>query len=60
VFSVEPLPADHVLWDMENVMITPHCGGSALGNTRKNAELLEKNLRAYTDGKLDELIDRVR
>jgi glyoxylate/hydroxypyruvate reductase len=24
VFSVEPLPSDHVLWSMDNVLITPH------------------------------------
>lgn len=24
VFTVEPLPKDHVLWRMENVLITPH------------------------------------
>jgi glyoxylate/hydroxypyruvate reductase A len=24
VFTVEPLPADHAFWGMENVLITPH------------------------------------
>lgn len=24
VFTVEPLPKDHVLWGMDNVLITPH------------------------------------
>jgi glyoxylate/hydroxypyruvate reductase A len=24
VFTVEPLPAEHVFWGMENVLITPH------------------------------------
>ncbi|MBO0755070.1 MAG: glyoxylate/hydroxypyruvate reductase A [Bradyrhizobiaceae bacterium] len=24
VFAVEPLPSDHVLWSMDNVLITPH------------------------------------
>lgn len=24
VFSIEPLPADHELWDIENVLISPH------------------------------------
>ncbi len=27
VFETEPLPADSPLWDMENVLITPHCSG---------------------------------
>ena len=25
VFETEPLPADNPLWDMENVLISPHC-----------------------------------
>jgi phosphoglycerate dehydrogenase-like enzyme len=60
VFAVEPLPADHELWDMENVIITPHCGGSAVGNTESNIRVFEQNLRAYTDGRLDDFVDRVR
>lgn len=24
VFTVEPLPTDHVFWGMDNVLITPH------------------------------------
>ncbi|MEV7571295.1 hydroxyacid dehydrogenase [Streptomyces tanashiensis] len=31
VTSPEPLPADHPLWDLPNVLITPHLAG-ALGN----------------------------
>ena len=27
VFNDEPLPEDHPFWDMENVVITPHCAG---------------------------------
>ena len=27
VFNIEPLPADHVLWSMKNVIVTPHLGG---------------------------------
>src|SRR5688572_12602475 len=27
VFQTEPLPADHPLWSMKNVIITPHLGG---------------------------------
>jgi phosphoglycerate dehydrogenase-like enzyme len=25
VFATEPLPPDHPLWDMANVIVTPHC-----------------------------------
>jgi phosphoglycerate dehydrogenase-like enzyme len=27
VFQTEPLPSDHPLWGMKNVIITPHLGG---------------------------------
>ena len=27
VFEKEPLPQESLLWDMENVLITPHCSG---------------------------------
>ncbi len=31
VFETEPLPADCPLWDMENVLITPHIAGPSFG-----------------------------
>ncbi|MDD6571432.1 MAG: D-2-hydroxyacid dehydrogenase [Thermoflexaceae bacterium] len=34
VESVEPLPQDSVLWDMENVMITPHISGPSFGHSK--------------------------
>ena len=27
VFHKEPLPSDHPFWEMDNVVITPHCSG---------------------------------
>ena len=27
VYEVEPLPADHPLWDYSNVILTPHTAG---------------------------------
>lgn len=31
VFETEPLPADCPLWDMENVLLTPHIAGPSFG-----------------------------
>jgi phosphoglycerate dehydrogenase-like enzyme len=47
VFEEEPLPTDHPLWDMPNVIITPHIAGfSAQFNQRANALFIE-NLKRY-------------
>ena len=34
VFETEPLPEDSPLWDMENVIITPHISGPSFGGNR--------------------------
>lgn len=34
VFEVEPLPSDSPLWDMKNVLITPHISGPSFGGNR--------------------------
>ena len=50
VFDEEPLPTDHPLWDIPNVIITPHIAGfSAQFNQRANALFIE-NLKRYLAG----------
>ncbi|MBT8485317.1 MAG: D-2-hydroxyacid dehydrogenase, partial [Phycisphaerae bacterium] len=50
VTDPEPLPADHPLWSMPNVIITPHVSGrSALTETRRRGMYLE-NLRRFATG----------
>ncbi len=49
VTDPEPLPADHPLWQVPNVLITPHIAG--VGGTReRHAVLLRENLRRFIDG----------
>ncbi|QDU83268.1 (S)-sulfolactate dehydrogenase [Planctomycetes bacterium Pla163] len=31
VFETEPLPSDHALWSLENLLLTPHCADQADG-----------------------------
>jgi phosphoglycerate dehydrogenase-like enzyme len=48
VFAQEPLPADSPLWDMPNVLVTPHNSSASAGNeARVNAIFLD-NLRRWT------------
>ena len=52
VTEPEPLPADSPLWDIPNLLITPHvAGGMRLEVTRKNCiDLALDNLRRYQSG----------
>ena len=50
VFSVEPLPADHVLWGFENVIITPHCSSVYDGWELKSVKMFSENLWRYRKG----------
>ena len=34
VFETEPLPADHPLWQMHNVILTPHVAGCLAAHRR--------------------------
>ncbi|MFD2334020.1 D-2-hydroxyacid dehydrogenase [Cohnella sp. GCM10020058] len=47
VFDPEPLPADHPLWMLDNVIITPHIGGATDQYKARMADLFVENLEAY-------------
>jgi phosphoglycerate dehydrogenase-like enzyme len=49
VTEPEPLPADHPLWQLENVVITPHISSRA-GERERHAVLLAENIRRYLRG----------
>lgn len=48
VTDPEPLPEEHPLWELENVIITPHMGGDSDRYNERVLEILLQNLRAYT------------
>lgn len=59
VFETEPLGRESPLWDMENVIITPHHSGLSRKYMDRATELLCKNLRAYLKGEpLPNLVDK--
>ncbi|WP_211747062.1 D-2-hydroxyacid dehydrogenase [Paenibacillus sp. Marseille-Q4541] len=47
VFEEEPLPSDHPLWAMDNVLITPHVAGSTPYYNERAFEIFIENLTAY-------------
>lgn len=50
VFQTEPLPAESPLWDLPNVLITPHVGGMSDIYAEQVMPILIDNIAAYTAG----------
>jgi phosphoglycerate dehydrogenase-like enzyme len=61
VTDPEPLPSDHPLWTVRNVLISPHLGGCTDRFWPRQIALLRENLRRYLDGApLLNLVDKTR
>jgi phosphoglycerate dehydrogenase-like enzyme len=59
VFEREPLPPESPLWDMPNVIISPHIGGDEADTPRAFAEAFLANLRRYLAGEpLQDVVDK--
>lgn len=50
VFEEEPLPADSPLWEMSNVIVSPHIAGWTPKYFERAFAILEENLRRYSKG----------
>jgi phosphoglycerate dehydrogenase-like enzyme len=50
VFEEEPLPEDSPLWDMENVIISPHLSGYSRYLSDETLTLFVENLNRYLAG----------
>jgi phosphoglycerate dehydrogenase-like enzyme len=50
VFETEPLPADHVLWSMPGVIITPHMAGYGPHVNERRYEILQDNCKRFLAG----------
>lgn len=51
VFEKEPLPADSPLWDIPNVIVSPHNASASAGNDDRAARVFTENLKLYAAGK---------
>ncbi|MCZ6635482.1 MAG: D-2-hydroxyacid dehydrogenase [bacterium] len=59
VFEKEPLPEDSPLWEMENVVLTPHLGGRSEEGGPNMKNIFVENLKRYVEGKnLLNIIDK--
>lgn len=47
VFEQEPLPAESPLWDLPNVVVTPHSAAAATGNEARVLDLLVANFERW-------------
>ena len=61
VFEHEPLPADHPLWTLPNVLITPHTAGHGPYLDERRFEVLLDNARRFLAGQpLRNVVDKAR
>ena len=59
VTDPEPLPADHPLWAMDNVILTPHYAGAHPGYVQRASAIFLENLaRFVVGGELTNVVDK--
>ena len=59
VFATEPLPPDSKLWDLENVIFSPHASGGMEDYMLQAIDVFIKNLKRYLQGKkLINIVDK--
>ncbi len=61
VFDLEPIPKEHRIWKIQNLLITPHVAGLDYmsHNWQHTLKLIHENLQLYCDGKkLRNIVDR--
>ncbi|MGQ0483374.1 MAG: D-2-hydroxyacid dehydrogenase [Pseudonocardia sp.] len=59
VFATEPLPAEHPLWTLPGVIVSPHMSGDVVGWRDALVELFADNLGRYRTGRpLRNVVDK--
>jgi phosphoglycerate dehydrogenase-like enzyme len=59
VFEEEPLPAESPLWELSNVVVTPHNAGWGSHTLERAADLFAENYRRFADGEYAAMENRV-
>lgn len=59
VFEEEPLAPDSVLWDLSNVVVTPHMAGSTPHYYDRCADLFAENFEQFVAAELDAMDNRI-
>jgi phosphoglycerate dehydrogenase-like enzyme len=61
VYETEPLPADHPLWKMPNVILTPHVAGASPRIAERHLQVLLDNVGRFARGEpLANVVDKQR
>jgi len=60
VFNEEPLPERHPLWEMKNVIVTPHLAGFYDGYVARALPVVVENIRRFLAGDIANMINVVR
>ena len=59
VFAIEPLPAESPLWDMPNVIVSPHVSGDVAGWEEQVVAIFVENAHRFAAGEpLANLVDK--
>jgi phosphoglycerate dehydrogenase-like enzyme len=51
VFATEPLPTDSPLWELDNVLVSPHTAALSERENERLVEVLIENLHRFLDGR---------
>jgi len=59
VFEVEPLPADSPLWDMPNVLLSPHCTDNTPTWNEESMQFFIRNFEHFEKGEhIENIVDK--
>lgn len=59
VTAVEPLPDDSPLWEMENVVLTPHLAGRSDYAEERALAIVAANITHYLEGEVERMVNVV-